>query len=119
MVEQFKPMESAQNQIDSRKNQTMNTQGRTAEHTDHTEKKFIRELLRQLLILAIILIGIVASSLPAAILYQSADNTGSESKKVSEASDSNLNVSTRQHDERLTFVNDTNKRERPRRKTAN
>src|SRR4051794_30082461 len=99
----------------------MDIQGRTTKHTDRRKTKFIKELLRQLLILAIILIGIVASSLPAAILYQSADNTGSESKKVSEASDanSNLTVSTRQHDERLTFANDTNRRERPKRKIAN
>jgi hypothetical protein len=98
----------------------MDVQGRNTERTDRTRTKFIKELLRQLLILAMILIGIVASSLPAAFLFQAEDSSASESKRVPDASDidaHSLQAVPKQND-RLTFAKDTG-RQHQRRKTAN
>ena len=95
----------------------MDIQGRNAERTDKRKTKFIKELLRQLLILAVILIGIVASSLPAAFLFQSGEST-SESNKASDTDTRSLQPIPQQ-DHRLTFVKDTDRQQRQRQKTAN
>jgi len=95
----------------------MDIQGRNTEGTDRSKTKFIKELLRQLLILAMILIGIVASSLPAAFLFQSGDPSGSDSKGVSDADVQALQP-LRTQDDRLTFVKDT-RQQHQKRKTAN
>jgi hypothetical protein len=98
----------------------MDIQGRNTERTDRRKAKFIKELLRQLLILAMILIGIVASSLPAAFLFQSGDSSASESRRVSDPSDANAQSTQPVHaqDDRLTFVKNT-RQQHQRRKTAN
>ena len=99
----------------------MDIQGRNIERTDRRKTKFIKELLRQLLILAVILIGIVASSLPAAFLFQSGDSSASDSKKVSEGSDADMHslLPISQPEEHLTFVKETNRQQHQRRKIAN
>jgi hypothetical protein len=96
----------------------MDIQGRNTERTDPRKTKFIKELLRQLLILAVILIGIVASSLPAAFFLQAGESSASESQKASDA-DNHLLQPISQQDDRLTFVKETNRQQHQRRKIAN
>jgi hypothetical protein len=94
----------------------MDIQGR---NTDRRKAKFAKELLRQLLILAMILVGIVASSLPAAFLFQSGDSSASESQKTSDSTDADHATQlVRQRSDHVTLVKETNS-QRQRRKVAN
>ena len=99
----------------------MEVHGRNTERTNQRNREFVKGLVREILFLAAILIGIVVSSLPIALLYQSGDSAGSEPQKVSRSSDADAPsvLSTRQHDQRLTLVNDTNRPQHQKRKTSN
>jgi len=99
----------------------MSTQGRNTDHNNRGKGKLVKELLRQMLFLVVILLGIVASSLPIALLFGSGDSAGTESQKASEASDAATRsiLSDRQQRQRLTVVNDTNRPQHQKRRTAN
>ena len=89
---------------------------------NYRRKQFVKELLRQILFLIVILIGIVASSLPVAVLLQPSESPSSDIKGVSVSRpdmDQNSEPTDSQSSHTLVLVNDTGRDQRPKSKTAN